>query len=490
MPQTDLFRVLAALALLLCAAHVMGRLFARFRQPPVIGEILGGLLLGPTVLGQLLPRAESWLFPATGPVASGTALVYQIGMLLLMFTAGVEMRTVFSRQDGRSVAVVALVGMAVPFAFGLLAVKVAGTGDLLGRAGDVPALTLVLACAIAVTSIPVISRIMLDLGIIRTRFARVVLSVAVVEDVVLNVILSVALGMVAGGEEGGFGLAHILGVTSAGASAAYHSVASVAFFGLMALVAVALRRRPGGTARGADRPTGAIAVRMAVILAAAASCVFLGVAPMFGAFVVGLLSGMSVRGAGVSRVAHGSPGSVSQGPGSTEGSQGPLGSGSTEGLQGPLGSGSEPLGQLRGFASGFFIPVYFATVGLKLDLVHSFDPWFTVSFILVACLAKAASAYAGARLTNRSKGESLDLAVALNARGGPGIVLATVAFDAGIVSASLFTTLVLTAIVTSQIAGWWLERAVSRGAFATEGVPAEPRPHDRRAEKPVDANAG
>jgi Kef-type K+ transport system membrane component KefB len=144
---------------------------------------------------------------------------------------------------------------------------------------------------------------------------------------------------------------------------------------------------------------------------------------------------------------------------------------------------------MRGFAVGFFIPVYFAMVGLKLDLVRSFDPWFTVGFVLVACLAKAASAYTGARLTNRSKAESLDLAVALNARGGPGIVLATVSFDAGIVNASLFTTLVLTAIVTSQIAGWWLERAASRGAFAADRAPVA-LPQDPSAPAPVDAKAG
>ncbi|MFJ7271056.1 cation:proton antiporter [Streptomyces sp. NPDC099050] len=433
MSQIDLFRILAALALLLAAAHLTGRLFARFRQPPVIGEILGGLLLGPTVLGQLLPEAQHWLFPAQGPSASGLALVSQLGMLLLMFTAGMEMRTVFSRKDGRSVAVIALAGMAVPFVLGLLTVKVIDTGDVLGPAGSVPALTLVIACAIAVTSIPVISRIMLDLGIIRTRFARIVLSVAVLEDIVLNVILSVALGMVAGGDEGGFGLAHTFGITSANGAAAYHSVASVAFFALMVLAAVALRRRPGAgagagaDAGAADRPGAPVALRMAVILAVSASCVFLGVAPMFGAFVVGLLSGMTGK----------DPRSTS-------------------------------LGNLRGFAAGFFIPLYFGLVGFKLDLVHSLDPGFTVGFILVACAAKAASVYAGARLAKRPKPESLDLAVALNARGGPGIVLATVSFDAGIVNASLFTTLVLTAIVTSQIAGWWLERAVARGAFSRD----------------------
>ncbi|MER5938270.1 cation:proton antiporter [Streptomyces sp. NPDC001928] len=447
MSQVDLFRVLMALALLLASAHAVGRLFARFRQPPVIGEIVGGLLLGPTVLGQLVPEAQTWLFPGTGPVASGLTLVYQVGMLLLMFTAGVEMRTVFSRKDGRSVVLIAVAGMVVPFALGLLMVKAIDTGDVLGSAANVSALTLVVACSIAITSIPVISRIMLDLGIIRTPFARIVLSVAVLEDIVLNVILSVALGMVAGGKENGFGLAHTLGISSANGSAAYHSVASVAFFGLMVLAAAALRRLPGATSGTADRSLGQVAVRMAVVLAVAASCVFLGVAPMFGAFVVGLLSGMA---GGLSR--------------------------------------SDALGHLRGFASGFFIPVYFAVVGLKLDLVHSFDPWLTGGFILVACVAKASSAYGGARLAKRPKAESLDLAVALNARGGPGIVLATVSYDAGIINASLFTTLVLTAIFTSQFAGWWLERAVARGAFSHDPADQDP-PLDGQRTRPVKATA-
>ncbi|MFJ7626085.1 cation:proton antiporter [Streptomyces sp. NPDC097595] len=455
MSQTELFRVLAAIVLLLAAAHAGGRLFARLRQPPVVGEILGGLLLGPTVLGRLLPRAESWLFPGEGPVAFGPSLIYQLGMLLLMFTAGAEMVTLFSRRDGRSVALIALTGMALPFGIGLLAVQVVDIGSLLGPADDATALTLILTCAVAVTSIPVISRIMLDLGIIRTRFAQTVLSVAVVEDVILNVVISVALGMVAGSQGDAFGLSHTLGVTSTDASAVYHSVASVAFFGLMALVAALMRRRSragtaprtgdGGAAGGR---TDSVAVRMAVLLAVCGGCVYLGVAPMFGAFVVGLLSG---------RTGHGPPG--------------------------------DSLGQVRGFAAGFFIPVYFATVGLKLDLVHSFDPWFTAGFILLACAAKALSAYAGARLAKRPKSEAIDLAVALNARGGPGIVLATVSFDAGIVNASFFTTLVLTAIITSQLAGWWLERAVARGVFVTS-EPYPPRQHDESASVPVKAEGG
>lgn len=425
MASADLFKVLAALVLLLLAAHLGGRCFARFRQPPVIGEILGGLLLGPTVLGQFAPDVQRFLFPAEGPAAIGVSLIYQLGMLLLMFLAGVEMRTVFSREDRGTVAVVSVVGMVVPFVIGLLMVRAIDTSALAGPAHSATGLTLMIACAIAVTSIPVISRIMLDLGIIRSRLARVVLSVAVLEDIVLNVIISIVLGMVTARTNEAFGAGALLDLDTTVANAAYHVIVSVAFFAGAALMAVWLPRR------GGDRPLvpwpGEVTLRLSVLLAVVALCVFLGVAPIFGAFVVGLLSGR-----------RGKP------------------------------DNSEALVSIRRFSAGFFIPIYFAVVGLKLDLVHALDPWFTVAFILVACVAKAASVYLGARLARRSKPESVNLAVALNARGGPGIVLATVAYDAGIVNESMFTTLILTAIVTSQLAGWALGVVVRRGTLRTD----------------------
>ncbi|MGW5115762.1 cation:proton antiporter [Streptomyces noursei] len=432
MSQGDLCRALAALLLLLLAAHLVGRLFAKFRQPPVIGEILGGLLLGPTLLGQLAPQVEQWLFPRQGPVATCLELVYQLGMLLLMFLAGLEMRTVFSRRDGRAVALIAVVGMVVPFAFGLLLAKVVDLSGQLGPARNTTALTLIIACGIAITSIPVISRIMMDLGLINTPFARVILSVAALEDIVLNVVISIAVGMVSSVGPRAFGLAPELGITSAGASAAYHSVASLAFLGAVALLGLVIRRLAPG---GGPGPVNGLAVRVAAVLAAAALCSYLGVAPMYGAFVVGLMSSVGGRTAPAA---------------------------------------ADALRSVRGFATGFFIPIYFAVVGLRLDLVRAFDPGFTLAFIAVACAVKAVSVYLGARLAQRPAADSRHLAVALNARGGPGIVLATVALDAQIVNSAMFTTLVLTAVITSLLAGWWLERAIARGQLTTEPTPLAP----------------
>ncbi|WP_228984174.1 cation:proton antiporter [Streptomyces sp. DH12] len=477
MSDVDLFRLFASLMLLLLAAHLMGRLFARLRQPPVIGEITGGLLLGPSLFGLLAPGAQEWLFPPTGPAATGLALVYQLGVLLLMFLAGLQMRAVFSRHDGRAVLLIAVVGMVIPFGCGLLLVRVVDLSSVVGEAGDHTALTLVIACAVAITSIPVISRIMMDLGIAGTSFARVVLSVAVLEDIVLNVVIAVALGMVGGGPHDAFGAPALLGVGTGDGAIAYHALVSVAFFGLMAGAGALLRRtaarphasaagpgptaapttaaRPGADRAGADRagadrsgagegraPGVQVAVQVAVVLGAGGACVFLGITPMYGAFLVGLMMSWS-RGAGE----------------------------------------PDPMAAVRGFATGFFIPVYFAIVGLKLDLVHAFDPLLTLAFIAFACVVKAASVYLGARWAGRPRSGALNLAVAMNARGGPGIVLATLAYDARIIDATLFTTLVLTAVITSLMAGGWLESAIRRGLLPRDEDEGPPPAADRTDDK-------
>lgn len=423
MSQADLFHVLLGIALLLAAAHGLGRLFVRLRQPAVVGEILGGLLLGPTVLGQAAPGLADWLFPSTGAGAVGRDLVYQLGLLLLMFTAGAHMRKVFSRQDSKVVVLTATIGMVVPFAVGLAGMSLVRSDGLMGPAGNTAALTIVVSCSIAVTSIPVISRILLDLGIMRSALARVVLSVAVLEDIVLNVLLSIALGMVAGSSHSVFGLARTVHAESGTGAAVYYAAASIGFFLLALLAAALLRRLANGLTR--RRPWDSVAMRTTVVLGISALCLVLGVAPMFGAFVVGLLTGTTTGRAGT--------------------------------------GAASPTRTVQDFAAGFFIPVYFAIVGLKLDLIHSFSIGFTLVFLAVACVSKASSVYAGARFAGRPGAESLDLAVALNARGGPGIVMATTAYDVGIVSASLFTTLIVTAVLTSQLAGWWLERAVRDG---------------------------
>jgi K+:H+ antiporter len=125
----------------------------------------------------------------------------------------------------------------------------------------------------------------------------------------------------------------------------------------------------------------------------------------------------------------------------------------------------------------FFIPVYFAIVGLKLDLVRGFSLWMAVAFLAGSCAVKILSVWAAGRFAGFRGLDLINLAITTNARGGPGIVLASVAFDAGIISPKFYTTLVLAAVLTSQLAGAWLEYVLRKGwPLLTADPGAEPAP--------------
>lgn len=417
----ELARLLLAITLLLVLAHAFGYLANRFGQPRVIGEILGGLLLGPTVFGAVAPGLAEHVFPLDGPVPLVLDAMYQLGLLLLMFSAGAEIRSAFRPDERRTVAAVTVAGMVAPFLVGLGFVVLLPGGAHIGPAGNRTAFILVFALAIAVTSIPVISRIMFDLGILETAFARIVLAVAVIEDVVIYVLLAIALGLVAGSSGEAVGLPGLIGlVPGSVGSIAFHVLATVSFLGIALWLGppvyrAVLRFRFNVVKRGS-----AIAFQIVFMLMITMLAVALDVVPLFGAFVAGIVVG------------------------------------SAEGTDGA----EQARETIRTFSFAFFIPVYFAIVGLRLDLLSGFEPLFFLLFLAVACVAKYVSVWVGARWAGESPEGARNLGVALNARGGPGIVLASVSFDAGIVDQGFYAVLVMLAIVTSLLAGSWLGRVV------------------------------
>ena len=412
---SDVAHLLIAIAVLLAVTHACGSLFALMRQPRVIGEIAGGLLLGPTVLGAVAPAVQTWLFPSQGAAANAMKIAYELGLLLLMFCTGTQMRAAFAREERRPVAWISLAGMVLPFLAALALLRLIDQRSLWGPSAGATSFALVFAVAIAVTSIPVISRIMHDLGILDTAFARIVLGVAVVEDVVLYVVLAIALGLAASGADA-FGLPAALGLApGTAANAAYHVAATVGVLWLFLGPVRRLSPRVATSPLGALQRRSPVAYQLLFMLAATIACLALGVEAFFGA----LLAGVAVA--------------ASEAPG-----------GDTRAVE--------------SFSFAFFIPLYFGLVGLQLDLRRGFDLWFFAGFLLFACAAKGLSVYAGARLSGETPRAARNLAVAMNARGGPGIVLASVSLAAGVVSESFYAMLVMLAVVTSLVAGSWLER--------------------------------
>ncbi len=260
------------------------------RQPPVIGEILGGLVLGPTLLGRIWPEAYAWLFPPDGVTHDVLGAVYQLGLLLLMFTAGTQMKGLVQRGSTRAVAAISVAGLLVPFAAGLALFAAVDLSRYEGPAHDSTALMLVFSIAIAVTSIPVISRIMLDLGLLQTRFARIVLTVAVIEDIVLYIVLAVAIGLVSTPGTVPFGLASELGLQpgSVEQRPLPHAVAIGVLGASLAFGPRVYARLLGSRANLVVRRS-PIGFQLIVMLTLSAVCLLLGIVPLFGAFLAGII---------------------------------------------------------------------------------------------------------------------------------------------------------------------------------------------------------
>jgi Kef-type K+ transport system membrane component KefB len=405
--NADLTSTLFLLLLLVCLSQLLGYLFAKLRQPKVVGEIMAGVVLGPALVGRL-PFA-SRLTEAIQQQASVLSFVYWLGLLLLMFLSGAESRQVFRRDERRQIGWLAILGTGLPFVLGLALGPWLIRPSLAGSHGNRLSLTLVLAIGAAVTSVPVVSKIFADLKVLHTRFARLVLGVAVLEDIFLWLALAVATALAG---------AHALSPQKL----ASHLLTTILFFLLgLTLLPRAIKRinKARGNVFARQTP---VAYVFAVLLG---YCVFAGVLDVslvFAAFLAGLAVVHTKRQL------------------------------FAEALQ--------AIGKV-GFA--FFIPVYFAMVGLKLDLVRGLSLWMTLCFLLGSCAVKFASVLLAGRLAGFRGLDLVNLAVTTNARGGPGIVLASVAFDAQIISPKFYTALVLSAVLTSQIAGAWLDCVLRKG---------------------------
>ena len=406
MSNSELFSVLFSLLLLVGLAQVLGYLFARLRQPKVIGEIMAGVVLGPALFGRL-PYITQLLKSADQGHTLG--FVYWLGLLLLMFLSGAETRELFSREERREVGWLAIVGTGVPFVLALTFGSWLIRPALAGPHGNRVSLIIILAVGVAVTSVPVVSKIFADLKILHTRFARLVLGVAVLEDIVLWLALAVATS---------FAGTAVLNRRAM----SLHLAVTVGFFVLGLTILPRAIKKINKARFNVLAKHSPVAYAIAVLLGYCVVAGALDVSLVFAAFLAGFAVVHKKR-----RLF------------------------------------SEALDAIGKVSFAFFIPLYFAIVGLKLDLVRGISLPMIAAFILGSCIVKILSVSLAGRLAGFRGLDLINLAITTNARGGPGIVLASVAFDAGIISPKFYTTLVLAAVLTSLVAGSWLDYVIRKG---------------------------
>jgi Kef-type K+ transport system membrane component KefB len=407
MPADAIGPFILFLSILLATAHLLGCFFARLRQPRVIGEILAGAVLGPFILGRLPAYTHLLqLDVAAAPKKAALDLLSWLGLLLLMFLSGAETKTLFQSDERKQIAWLAVLGTGLPFALMALTATALPLGWFMGERGSRTALVLVMSIGVAVTSIPVISRIFFDLKILHTRFARLVLGVAVLEDIVLWAVLAVATSIAASSN-------------TPNRKIALHIAATLLYFTLGLSIVPRIVKRISKSRLNPLAINSPVSYTLLMVFAYVAVAGLLDVNIVFAAFLAGFaVSRKRLR---------------------------------------------EALETISRFSFALFIPVYFALVGYSLAFGKGFSALMLVIFMLGACLVKLLAVALGAGLAGFRGLDVINLAVATNARGGPGIVLASVAYEAGIISSAFYTTLVLVAVFTSQAAGAWLEHVLDRG---------------------------
>ncbi len=388
-PGDPVARFLFSVAVILLVCHVFGALLRRFGQPAVLGEVIGGLVLGPSVLGLVWPSSQGLLFPP--PVLEALGYAAQLGLIVFMFLLGCELRT-DSTGGGKLVGATVAGGMGLPFATGVaiaLAAPSLGSGSV--------AYVLFFGLALSITALPVLARILVDLGLSDTRLGATALSSAAIGDGVAWLVLTVILAGT--------------GLSGTG------DIATTAGLGAALMVATFLCVRPGLRTL-VERTTSPQLLLGALVVGAigyAGLTQLIGLHPVIGAFLFGVA------------VPRGAP------------------------VVTRLGE------QLQGFTIAILLPLFFAGVGLSTSvglLGTSATNWLLFAVVLAAAIAaKLVGAAGAARLAGLPTREAVRLGTLMNCRGVTELVVATIGLQYGLVSGLGFTILVLVAIITTAATG-------------------------------------
>ncbi|HEX2077280.1 MAG TPA: cation:proton antiporter [Longimicrobium sp.] len=421
----DLLLLLAQVAVILAAARGVGLLCRRVRQPQVVGEMVAGILLGPSLLGWAWPQAAARLFPAESLGFLGA--LSQVGLLLFMFLVGLELNPRLLRERGRTAVAASAASIAAPLLLGSLLAAL--LYPRLAPAGvPFPAFALFMGAAMSVTAFPVLARILEERGLTGTRTGAVALACAAVDDAAAWCLLA-AVGLLVRADPGG-----LPPWAMAGGSAAFVLGALYVARPLLAGLERAVQRR-GALSQDL------LALALGVALAFAWTTEWLGIHAVFGAF----LAGAVMPGGGAFAAAA-----------------------------------REKLGDVTVV---LLLPLFFAFTGLRTDLglVAGAQMWgFCALIVLVAVAGKFGGCTVAARLTGASWRESAALGVLMNTRGLMELVILGVGLQAGVISPALFTMMVLMAVVTTLMTApllHWIQPPVPRAEAAPAAshlVPGSP----------------
>ena len=390
--EGDLLHVLLALVVVIATARAMGWVFRSANQPPVVGEILAGIVLGPSLLGRCVPSAEAYLFPAmVGPYLN---IIAQVGVILYMFLVGLELDPALLRKRGHSTVAISHASIVLPFILGAtIALYLYPKLSTI----DVPftCFSLFLGVSMSVTAFPVLARILTDRGIHKTHMGAIALTCAAVDDVTAWCML-----------------AFVVSVARAEAAGAVATIAmALGFIVLMILVVRPAMVRLSLLYGNRGRLTqGVMAAIFIALLISASATELIGIHAVFGAFALGAV------------IPHDS------------------------------GMARELTDRLEDIVIVLLLPAFFAYTGLRtqIGLVNGYEQWMMCALIIaVASAGKFGGSAIAARLTGLNWRDSSALGVLMNTRGLMELIVLNIGLEMNVISPTLFAMLVIMALVTT-----------------------------------------
>jgi Kef-type K+ transport system membrane component KefB len=406
-------------AVILAACRALTWVGHRALQPAVVCEMVAGILLGPSVLGALLPSAQAWLFPASGMPA--LFLASRVGLVLYMFVVGLEFRVDLIAEGRGAAAAVSLSGIAAPLALGaVLGAWLRGAGPFFGAGVGRGTAMLFTGAALSITAFPVLARIVMERGLAGTRLGTLALSAGVCDDTVAWLLLAVVLA----------------GLDGRPWSAALPFLGGAAYAALVLLVARPLARRFVASRPREALGAGALPAVCVALAAAAWFTDFIGLHAVFGAFLLGTAMPRGVF---------------------------------TDRLRARI----EPV------ATAALVPLFFAYSGLNTRIGLLAGPrelWALAAVLLAASAGKAGACALGARLSGWPAPDALAVGALMNARGLMELILLGIGLERGIITPVAFTILVVMAVATTMAASPVFELLRPRLSAASRARAPSPSP--------------
>lgn len=392
--HNELIVLFLSISIMLIFSRVVAELGKRIKMPVVMGEILVGVLLGPTVLGLISPGTITYLFPVEGSVSVAMHGITSLSIVMLLFVAGMEVQLPVVLQQGKSAVYISIASLLIPFSSGFILSWLAPhlfddiveTNRLL--------FSVFLGISIAISALPIVVRVLMDMNLFKTRIGMLIIAAAMFNDLVGWLVFSLLLGTV--GKQG----------TS---STFEYTLIYIIGFGLFMLT---IGRRlidrflPWVQAKF-SWPGGVLSISLGLCFLSAATTEYIGVHAILGAFVMGIAFGDS---------AH-------------------------------LHERTREI--IHQFVTNIFAPLFFVSIGLNVNFIQNFDIMLVLIFLVLAFVTKTGGAALGARIAGLSVRESMAIGTGLLSGGAMVIVLGTLALDAGLITDRIFVALVVMALATS-----------------------------------------